>query len=248
MDGTAFDRITRALAAASSRRGAIGGSLAALVAALSGRDAEARRTEGCRGQRCGRGKPCCAGFACCGGRCTNLRNDDFNCGGCGAVCSESEICNRGACRCANASCGDACCGFEDACLDEAASTCGACPVGAGIEDPDNILGCGPSFGGFPDCVCVTSVDGIASCSFPSGFCVDCVDDDQCSLALGAQALCIPVGDACERYDAARACVEATCFGGGFDRPIPRRTALSKAGLPGAGPYMRLIPGGKGRTR
>lgn len=242
MDDRRFDRIARLVAAASSRRQAIR-NLVALVAggatlATAGPNAEARRGEACHRRRCKRKADCCNGYQCCGRRCTRTRFDRKNCGACGNRCSSDQMCYDGTCMCSNAACGAACCDFEQACLDETAGTCGACPAGAGIDDPANEVACGGTYGDFTECYCVTSVDGVAGCSGIHGFCVDCESDDQCSLAMGAQALCIPVGDECDRYNAQRACVEATCYGG----PTPVRSiANGRSSIPGAGPYMRLRP-------
>lgn len=244
MDDRQFDRIVRLVAAASSRRRllrSLVGSIAAggALHASTALDGEARRTEKCP-RRCSGRKACCKGRECCNGRCVTTRWNRKHCGACGNRCARDQVCNSGTCGCGNAACGDVCCDFEEACLEASAGTCGACPVGAGIDNPANEMACGATFGEFTECSCVTSVNNVATCSGVYGFCVDCESDTQCTLAMGTQAVCIPVGDACNRYNVQRACVEATCFGG----PIP--VSDRRASIPGAGPYMRLRPSGRDR--
>lgn len=75
-----------------------------------------------------------SGLTCCDGQCINAENDPFNCGGCGIVCAEGEMCNVG--TCAEASCGD-CADGEMCCLimqgpwfvQCTAPDEGTCPVG-----------------------------------------------------------------------------------------------------------------------
>jgi hypothetical protein len=40
---------------------------------------------------------CTAGLTDCGGRCTDLRTDPTNCGGCNVVCFSTDRCNGGLC-------------------------------------------------------------------------------------------------------------------------------------------------------
>lgn len=102
MDGNRFDRITRALAAGTTRRGVLAG-IAALV--VGGR-AAAQPQPDCplQGQtRNRRGDCLCpAGTDPCRdqGVCADKKRDPLNCGQCGNICSDSEICQKGKCDCA----------------------------------------------------------------------------------------------------------------------------------------------------
>jgi len=52
---------------------------------------------------------CADGATDCGGFCTSLRDDPYNCGACGNVCSESApFCYAGTCRCPGVVCGGVC--------------------------------------------------------------------------------------------------------------------------------------------
>jgi hypothetical protein len=71
-----------------------------------------------KGQTCNAKKPCCDGLNCCkghcqeapckpckagqevcDGKCTNVKNDEFNCGDCGVVCPAGHVCKNGQCAC-----------------------------------------------------------------------------------------------------------------------------------------------------
>lgn len=80
--------------------------------------------------------PCEAGSARCGGVCVPIDADPQNCGGCGVVCANGQVCYQ-------ASCGEGCPSGLDACLGTCVDIatdilhcggCGeACPAGAACE-------------------------------------------------------------------------------------------------------------------
>lgn len=84
MSHESFDALTRALAAVTSRRQALGllvGGIAAAAAALAGaRDLSAKGTCRPAGSRCRKGEKCCGG-TCCGGVC----------------CDAGQVCQDGQC-------------------------------------------------------------------------------------------------------------------------------------------------------
>jgi len=41
--------------------------------------------------------PCPAGQSLCSGRCLDVSGDPLNCGGCGAMCSSTDVCSGGLC-------------------------------------------------------------------------------------------------------------------------------------------------------
>ena len=220
MDADRFDALARGIARAASRRTLLRTAALALAAPLArpAEDAAAKRQ--CSFSRCGGRRRCCSGLTCCGGDCVDLTWNQFHCGACGTACDlAGETCRDGACSCLGPSCGDACCGADEACLDPGASACGECPAGGTLED-GAACGLNPEFYD-PACTCVTSVDGVTVCTSGWGVCVDCESDRECTLALGAQAVCVPAAGPCARWRATRACVEAACFGG--DMPSPGET-------------------------
>lgn len=115
MESTRFDRITRTLASAPSRRtmlrGALGLAAVAAVPAIpaaacvdvdSNRDCQ--RDNDCCGKdsRCRNGRcQCKSGFRACRDngqvRCFDRRNDADHCGGCGKRCRNGESCVQGSC-------------------------------------------------------------------------------------------------------------------------------------------------------
>lgn len=54
----------------------------------------------CSGGRCicTSDSNCSSGQTCCNGTCVDTRNDEANCGSCGAVCASGQTCCSGACR------------------------------------------------------------------------------------------------------------------------------------------------------
>ena len=121
MDGTTFDRFSRALATGLSRRRAVLAALGLGAAALAGVALDAgaaparcragratcsKNSQCCSGTcRTGRGIPladrnrctCEGGTVNCNGRCVDKKTDERNCGACGNVCRAGEFCIEGAC-------------------------------------------------------------------------------------------------------------------------------------------------------
>jgi hypothetical protein len=139
MEGSAFDRLARAVGVGGSRRGllrlVVGLPLAGLLTRLDDEEGAARRKrhgrrrghrpgkdkENRKGQRqddgaalgesCSSNSDCRNGKSCCSGTCVNVQNDDSNCGSCGNVCfGPSPTCVDGACTCTTVLCtGSGCC-------------------------------------------------------------------------------------------------------------------------------------------
>jgi hypothetical protein len=250
VDGIRFDSLTKTIvAAAASRRRFAGGLLGAASTLLAGPErTEAGRGRCRKGNFCqGTGIRVCdpdnaclcykhagGGHVCAapGGECVGCQRDrdcrdkglpDYRCVVNGRACCggrHNHVC-AAPCGtlppCDGVTCDDACCEFGQACVGDPGA-CAACPTGGNLCD-GNPIPCD----GFGECFCVTSFEDVAVCSDLFGFCADCDSDDQCSFALGVQAVCIPAADCCTDFAADRACVPATCFGGG---PIAttRRTA------------------------
>ncbi len=237
MDSNRFDDLLRHLVATKSRRNMLrllGSTALGSFALLRRDDAAAEHEEwpGCTGRRCGDGRGgCCRGHKCCNGRCRNVRWDNRFCGNCRTACdtTQGEYCEFGECVCGEGvSCGDRCCQYGETCCSGACcaegktctgepQTCQACPTGANACDGE-ALACA-SYGyrgeeGDEDaCYCVTSEEGTTACSSLWGFCAECKSDDECSFAMGRQAVCIPAAGCCADFGKTKACVEATCHGG-----------------------------------
>jgi Cys-rich repeat protein len=118
VDHDRFDALSRALAAALARRGALKGLAGAALGGLLGTAAAASLAPACRlaGRSCGAARPCCAGsrcvrgfcrcnatsnfFACDGpgARCVDVATSEEHCGGCGnPPCGANEVCINGGC-------------------------------------------------------------------------------------------------------------------------------------------------------
>lgn len=118
-------------------------------------------------------RDCCADQS--GEVCTNVQNDQNNCGECGNVCARTKICSSGVCQCppAEVSC-------SDLCVDPA-------------SDPQNCGGCGHECPTGTTCVsgaCSGCPVGSIECN---GACVDPASDPRNCGACGNEC---PTGDAC----------------------------------------------------
>jgi hypothetical protein len=117
----------------------------------------------------------------CGGRCTNLENDNVNCGACDNSCPSETTCKKGSCTCENPE--EAICSETCVSLDDSPEHCGAC---------DN------SCVGEEQCL-----SGICACTDESlscdGICVDSKTDPENCGSCGAT---------CARH---QECSDGTCL-------------------------------------
>jgi hypothetical protein len=131
---------------------------------------------------------CGPGVSTCGDSCADLENDPANCGDCGVVCAEGEVCSAGACgfECLGGAtrCGDLCVDQEN---DPA--NCGDCDVACGLGEVCFEGACGLECGG-----------GSTRCG---DFCVDQQNDPancgDCDVACG-------LGEVCDAGECAFGCV------------------------------------------
>jgi hypothetical protein len=228
--GTSFDDLARGLASGSlSRRKALrfmGGALVgSLLAAIPG-VAWAQQTPGTPppGRGCPEGLTRCPG-ASTRRSCFDLQRDPGNCGQCGNVCSQDEICCQGQCvPCPggqfNFSTCECCQAGEFAC----GGQCVPCPGGAGQFNPDTCECCPP--GSVPcgccgrEQACVPCPEGqqinfdTCFCCPPGavpcqGGCVSCPEGQQLNPNI---CFCCPPGQ--EPCDGSCCCPpgEVDCFG------------------------------------
>jgi hypothetical protein len=136
---------------------------------------------------------------------------------CCPACSGGAICDGGVCVCGpeNPTCGEGCCdaGADEVCrVSPSNEVCegGGCPPSNFCVDEDYFR-CGP--GG---CSCITSVEDANACSDVANVdCTDCTSDQQCTTALGQDALCIPAGPFCTSCSGnTNFCVATGCPSGG----------------------------------
>jgi len=202
MDGTRFDRFTRALTIAGTRRGAITAAVAVLVGGPVG-DAGARV---CRkaGTGCSRGVQCCSGF--CDTRRNASRSVRNRCG-----------CTGGAARCNGTCCtpGQSCVG--GACVDPCATVEGHCYAArsGSTLTPNNaecvVIDDSKSCAIDGDCPC--SGGGTCACvvtGSDNGYVSDRWENGACATITPRAALenaCCPTEDWCDVYYGAMACVE-----------------------------------------
>ena len=104
MESRRFDALTRSLAASKTRRGLLGG-LAALIAGVRAASAQTSCPPGQVANSKG-DCSCPAGTDPCPDGCFNKKTDFNNCGRCGFVCGEGQICQKGECKCPR---GASCC-------------------------------------------------------------------------------------------------------------------------------------------
>lgn len=97
MDGTRFDGLTRALAGAKTRRGALAAAMAALAAGAGASRQEAEAINICRlpGMECGNDTQCCSRI-CTDGACACIESGR-RCYQLGLACC-SKRCRRGRCK------------------------------------------------------------------------------------------------------------------------------------------------------
>ncbi len=211
MDGSRFDRITRALAIGQTRRrtlqGIFGGTFAGLLGLAGVEDAAAACVKpgkkGCDGPK---NKKCCDGAICkggsnnqegrcrckgklkqCDGKCVNINKDDKHCGKCNKKCTGQNTCKNGKCTSKLG-----CKAGQNLCKDGLAALCP----------------------GRDDCGCLTDVNGTARCSDFAGACADCTKNSDCPdgfVCIDASSLNF-CGCPGEGEGTGNACVSATCDG------------------------------------
>lgn len=147
-----------------------------LITTAMGCGASARNGEGSDG-----GATYCAPHAaaclltCCGSACIDTARDPRNCGGCGAVCADGQVCLGGHCGCppfgAVCGTGQSCCG-SNGCISLASDirNCGGC----GVTCPDGVA-----------CVDGSCAGAMTPTPPPAGFC-SCSD----GCASGTNHQCI----------------------------------------------------------
>ncbi len=158
---------------------------------------------------------CATGQTACTTGCADLQSDNVNCGTCGVVCSQAEICVGGVCTCAagltlcSGLCTDVfsdprnCGGCAQACGDTQGCLGGTCVCPSGYDacgaqcvvlqsDANNCGGCNVMCAPGQQCVsgaCECQA-GLENCS---GICVDTASDAAncggCGLACGGGQLC-----------------------------------------------------------
>jgi hypothetical protein len=182
------------------------------------------KTNCCSSADCGGGGATCQGGTClcptgqndCDGEC--IPEDD-----CCPACSDGAICDGGVCVCAGESfsCGASECCEGEVCainFDPPSEICegGGCPSSNYCVDED-FFRCGPG-----DCACITSVEDENACTdLDNVDCTDCTSDQQCTTALGQDALCIPNGEFCTQCSGnTNFCVATGCPSGGGGGSCP----------------------------
>jgi hypothetical protein len=216
MEAGRFDTLTRFIGSRTSRRVAVGLAATGLVA-RPGPDVDAAQ--------CSKKKPCPECRRCKKHKC---KPDD------GVACSGGGTCLGGVCGCGSGkfTCPEValCCDQEQACL---AESCGACP-----ESPDPCTSapqCGFTNPNLPEprCFCVTSVDGVTTCTSVFADIANqggnCTTDDDCTgvIGVGVEAVCVNFPCADVGFD--NVCLNKGCvdLSGPF---VTSRTGTSAPGL------------------
>ena len=181
MDEQRFDLLTRAFAACTSRRQALG-ILAGLAVVKANPGSASAAQDDSMAQDCGAGLTFCAEA----GACVDLQSDLDNCGACGSVCESDLVgveCRAGECVRADCPVGLEYCGAVDLCRDLSSDPahCGAC---------GNACASGVCAGG----ACAPGGGGCAPDQTDcGGVCVDtCCNNDHC----GACGNVCPSGTSC----------------------------------------------------
>ncbi len=203
MDDQLFDRVARLIGSAGSRRDALRALLGAglLGMAAAGADASKGKNhrKGARKQeqpkqekRRPKKKPCRKERPNrCGRACTNIKNDEKNCGACGNRCPDGESCVNGNCSCGagRIEC-DGACVTGNCCEGGSVASCTGdeqCCPGRGCKglhsDPENCGACGAG------CFAGETCDG--------GLCLCGEGKIVCGGACVAGSCCLgSVGDSC----------------------------------------------------
>lgn len=136
---------------------------------------------------------CPAGRVDCGGICTDLSQDDCNCGACGQHCA-GGLCMSGACQCLG---------------NQLPLQCGGSTVCSYSGDPRNCGGCGVTCPA--NTTCSSNPDGSESCA-PCAAPLEACGSGQCVDLSGDQSNCGACGCQCKRLDGSF----VGCSGGACD--------------------------------
>lgn len=213
MEDSAFDQVSRAVAAPRTRRAATAWLGALLAGPLLGPDPGSAK----RRKRKPRGKPCKTPQQKCGGKCRAVLTDTANCGACGNRCPVNQACKQGECT---ATTNPQACAPGDCCEDN--QVChgdGRCRAGV----------CQPK----PAC----RANGV---TFPAGQEPACCSENTASNAgtTGVEVTCLPgaIGNPCQTAGDCRSgvCVGYQCAGVcSVDNPCAGGTCCTGSGTCGA---------------
>ena len=191
--------VRRAVAASSTRRGALLGALAALAGGVGVAEGRTRCAAGLTRCKVGKKKPC-----------VDLTTDPAHCGACGTACAAGETCAAGVCtrrcvpNCNGIQCGDDGCG----------GSCGQCGGGERCRDgrcleSEDEWPIDP----IPDGQCVANNETCSegdTCCDPKRTCAtaigECSDEPICCGVDGAS--CKRDCDCCGRFRCGK---DGTCF-------------------------------------
>ncbi len=172
---------------------------------------------GCGATTCTAGQTCCDGSCtiggcscgastctdtapvCCTDTCSDLANDDANCGTCGKACAAPLHCQKGSCQCNGAgvcSKGDACCTNGCKTLANDPQNCGACGTMCSTGES-----CSKG-----KCVCGTS----SACSSGQSCCGSGTTNAECTNLQSDENNCGQCGVQCSATDS---CANGQCVSG-----------------------------------
>lgn len=187
MDCDRFDALTRAVAAVQSRRAVMSRFLGAALAlsAMNGDIAAAKKKR----RKKKRKKPTCPDNAqqLCNGVCVDLLNDKANCGACGTMCQQLEICLGGACACSGMN--RVRCGNDCVDLTTDGKHCGQCRRECPADCVNGVCACTgitdcPAAAG---CTCTSRFEGGSACRDSATSPTACDSDADCGLGSFCRA-------------------------------------------------------------
>ena len=204
MDGSRFDALARTLHEVRSRRGAFAPLLGGAQGLLGLAETTAKKKKkkkkkplvpspvpptpciaSCADKACGAADGC--GGVCQSGSCAS--GESCISGQCVGVCD--GVAPGGRCPDYN---GGFCCNWNLCCPKGQAcdgASCQSCPEVPDACQPIPICGFSRRFSG-EFCGCLTSVEGVTTCSAAYGECFACTTDQECTDHLGYPAICLDV--------------------------------------------------------